>query len=110
MPQFAQRLGLYLADAFASNGKVLADLFERVLRAGVPKPETHLYDLFLTRRQRCEHLVGDLAQIRKSHRLSRIEYRFVLDKIAEMRIFLFTDGRFERDRLLRDLENLSYLG
>jgi hypothetical protein len=34
----------------------------------------------------------------------------VLDEIAEVRIFLFADGSFERDRLLRDFQNLAHLG
>ncbi len=34
----------------------------------------------------------------------------VLDEVAEVRVFLFADGRFQRDGLLRDLEHLAHLG
>ena len=63
MPQLSEGLGLDLADAFAGDGEMLTDLFERVLGAGVAEAETHLYHLFLTRRERCKNLVGDLAKV-----------------------------------------------
>ena len=39
MAQFAERLGLDLADALAGDGEVLADLFERVLQPVGPSPK-----------------------------------------------------------------------
>ncbi len=108
MPQLSQRLGLDLADTFASDGKMLADLFKRVLGTGVAQPKTHFDDLFLTRRERRENFVGDLAQVREGDRFGRIQYRLILDKISEMRVFFFADRRFERDRLLCDLQHLSH--
>ena len=33
----------------------------------------------------------------------------VFDEVAEVRVFLFSDGSFERDGLLRDLEDLADL-
>ena len=49
MSQLSQRLSLDLANAFASNGKVLANLFERVLGAGIAEAKSHLDDFFLSR-------------------------------------------------------------
>ena len=63
MPQLSEGLGLDLADAFAGDGEMLADLFERMLGAGVAEAETHFDDLFLTRCERREDLVGDLAKV-----------------------------------------------
>ena len=48
--QFAQRLGFDLADAFARDGELLADFFERVL-AAVLQAEAHLDDLLFARAQ-----------------------------------------------------------
>ena len=109
MTQLSQGFCLDLADTLAGHGKMLSDLFERVLRAGVAEAKPHLDHLFLTRRQRRENFIGDLTQIREGDRFGRVQDRFVLDKIAEMRIFLFADRRFERDRFLSDLEDLSDL-
>ena len=36
-------------------------------------------------------------------------HRAVFDEIAEVGIFFLTDGRLQRDRLLRDLEHLAHL-
>src|SRR5208282_4095614 len=60
--QFAQSLGLDLADALARHREMLADLFERML-AAVLQAEAHLNDLLLARAQRLEHLRGLLAQV-----------------------------------------------
>src|SRR5688572_23919116 len=54
MPELSQRLCLDLTDTLASDGEMLSDLFERMLRAGVAKPETHLDHLLFARRQRRE--------------------------------------------------------
>ena len=61
MAQFSQGLCFDLADAFAGDGEVLADLFKRVLAAGVAEAKTHLDSLFLTWRQRCKNFVGYLT-------------------------------------------------
>ena len=38
--------------------------------------------------------------------LRRLRRLVVLDEVAEMAVFLLADGRFERDGLLRDLQDL----
>src|SRR5262245_11394121 len=109
MTELSQGLCLDLTDTLAGHGKMLADLFERVLGTGISESETHLDHLFFTRRQRSEHLVRDLTQVRECDRLRRIQDRLVLDKVTEVRIFFLADRRFKRDRLLSDLEDLSDL-
>src|SRR5262245_49514079 len=107
--EFAERLGFDLADAFARDGEVLADLFERVLAAVRAQSEAHLDDLLLARRQRLQHLLRDFAEVDVDDGLGGVLDGLVLDEIAEVRIFLFSDGRFQRDRLLGDLEDFSDL-
>src|SRR5436190_24238669 len=108
MPQLSERLGLDLPDAFAGDREALADFFECVL-AAVADAEAHLDDLLLARRQRLEHRFGLFLQIEVDHRFGRRDDLAILDEIAQMRIFLFADRRLERDRLLRDLQDLPDL-
>src|SRR6266545_4469375 len=106
--ELAQRLGLDLPDALAGDGEVLADLLERVL-AAVGQAEAQAQHLLLARRQRVEDLVGLLAQRQADDRLHRRHDLLVLDEIAEVAVFLLADRRLQRDRLLRDLEDLAHL-
>src|SRR5713101_3301809 len=107
MPQLAQRLSLDLADALASYGKRLAYFFQGVFRA-VFQAEAHLDDFFLARRQRTQHLRSLIFQVDVDHGFSRRDYGAVFDKVAQVRIFLFADRRFEGDRFLRDLQHLAH--
>src|SRR5947208_7137170 len=108
MAQLAERLGLDLSDALAGDREALADLFERVL-AAVADAEPHLDDLLLARRQRFEHRFGLFLEIQVDDGFGRRDHLAILDEVAEMRIFLFADRRFEGDRLLRDLQDLADL-
>src|ERR1700686_3367510 len=108
VPQLAQRFGLDLTYALARYGERLADFLERVLGA-VVEAETHLDDFFFARRQRLQHRRGLFLQVEVNDRVRRRNHGLVLDEIAQMRIFLFADGRFERDGLLRDFQNLTHL-
>src|SRR6202521_1302049 len=108
MPQLPQRLSLNLPDAFARHRKRLSDLFQRVLRA-VFQPKAHLDDLLLARCQRAQHLRSLVFEVDVDHRLGRRNHRPVLDEVAQMRIFLFANRRFEGDRLLCNLQHLADL-
>src|SRR5208283_441524 len=109
MPQLPQRFGFDLADAFTGDGERLSDFFERVL-AAVFQAEAHLDDFFFARSQRAQDLSGLVLEVHVDHRFGGRDYGAVFDEVAQMRIFLFADGRFERDRLLRDLEHLAHFG
>ena len=61
MAQLAQRLGLDLADAFARDVELLADLLERAGTA-VLDAEAELEDLLLTRGEGGEHVHELLLQ------------------------------------------------
>jgi hypothetical protein len=65
-PQFLQRLVLDLADAFAADLQLLADLGERVL-VPVAETETELQDQLFPRRERVERRVD----VPLEHRLGR---------------------------------------
>src|SRR5579862_1405251 len=106
MPQFAQRFGFDLADAFAGYGEALADVFERVL-AAVFQAEAHLDDFFFARGQRAQDLSSLVFQVHVDHGFCRRNYGAVFDEVPEMRIFLLTDRSLKRDRLLCDLQHLA---
>src|SRR6059058_5173105 len=109
MPQFPQRFGFNLPDTLASHGERLPDFFQRVL-AAVFQTKAHLDDPFLARRQRAQHLRSLVFQVDVDHSFSRRNHAAVFDEIAQVRIFLFANRRFERDRLLRNLQDFPDLG
>ena len=61
MPQLPQGLGLDLADAFAGDVELLADLFQGVVGVHVDA-EAHAQDLGLAGGEAGEHVLGGLAQ------------------------------------------------
>src|ERR1043166_6146630 len=108
MPQLAQRLGFDLPDAFARDGEALADFFQRVL-AAVADAEAHLNDLLFARRECLKDRLGLFLQVQVDDRFGRRDDLAIFDEVAKMRIFLLANRRFERDRLLRDLQDLADL-
>src|SRR5258706_10625117 len=108
MPQLAQGLGFDLADAFAGDREALPDFFQRVL-AAVFQAEAHFDYFFFARGQRAQDLSGLVLEVHVDHGFGGRDHGAVFDEVAEMRVFLFADWRFERDGFLRDLQNFSYL-
>ena len=92
MTQLAQRLGLDLADAFARNVELLADFFQRVIGVHFDA-ETHAQHLGFARRQRIQHVAGDIAQAAVDRGIAGRHRRLVLDEIAEVRIIVVADRR-----------------
>ena len=109
MAQLAQGLGFDLADALAGYLEALADFFQGVLGA-VFEAEAHLDDALLARGQCAQDLRGVLLEVDADDGLGGRDGLTILNEVAEVRIFLFADGGFERDGLLRDLEHLADLG
>src|SRR5579862_746932 len=107
MTQLAQRFGFDLADTFAGDREALPDFFQRVL-AAILEAEAHLDDFLFARGQRAQDLSCLVLQVHVDHRFRRRNHRAVFDEVSQMRIFLFANRRFERDRLLRDLEHLAH--
>src|ERR1039457_701177 len=108
MPQFPERLGLDLPYALARHGEMLADLFERVL-AAVLQSKAHLDDLLFAGTEGLQDFGRLFAKVQIDDRLGRRHHAAVDQKIAEMGFFFLTDRRLERDRLLRDPQDLAHL-
>src|SRR5215216_2173885 len=62
MTQLAERLRFDLPDALASHFEVLADFFQRMIRA-LADPKALAQDLFLARRERAERIIDLPLQI-----------------------------------------------
>src|SRR5713101_9191619 len=90
MLQLAQGLSLDLADAFAGDRELLADLFERMVGVHADA-EAHAQHPLLARGERGEHPRRGLAQVRLDRGVDRQDRVLVLDEIAEMRILLVAD-------------------
>src|SRR3989442_15998835 len=90
MPQFPQSLGFDLADAFASDGKVLTDFFQSMF-GSVLEAETHLDDALFARREGVQDLLGHFFQVDIDHGIGGSEYTTKFDAIPKQRITLFSD-------------------
>ena len=108
MLELAQRLGLDLANTLARDRELLADLLQRVIGIHAD-PEAHAQHPLLARRERGQHLCRGLAQVGLDRRVNREDRVLVLDEIAEVRILLVADRRFERERLLSAWASLKML-
>ena len=108
MAQLAQGLGFDLADAFAGDIELLAHFLQRA-GAAVLDTEAQLQHLFLPGRQRAEHIHQLLLEQGEAGRLGGLGGAFVGNEVAQMGILLLTDGRFQRNGLLCDLQNLAHL-
>jgi hypothetical protein len=74
--------------------------------AAIADTKPHLDHLLFAWRQRLQHRVGLFLQVQIDNGIGRRNDLAILDEISKMRIFLFANRRFERDWLLRNLENL----
>jgi hypothetical protein len=102
MAKLSQGLGFDLADTLSSNGERLAYLFERQLIA-VFQPEAHLNDSFLARRKRFQDGGQVFLQIEMNGGIRWRHDALVLDEVAEMGLFVFSNRRLEGYWLLRNL-------
>src|ERR1051326_3375296 len=76
-------------------------------KTAVIKAKGHLDDFFFARGERTQHLRGLVLEVHVDHGLSRRDHGAILDEVAQVRIFFFTNGGFQRDGLLRDLKHLA---
>src|SRR2546427_4774239 len=107
MAQLAQRLGLDLADPLAGHPELPADFLQRPGTA-IIEPEAQLQHLALTRRQRLQHVLQLLLQHGERRRFGRREGVLVLDEVAQVAVFLFADGRLQRDGFLSNLDDFPH--
>src|SRR2546422_7946345 len=89
MPQFPQSLGFDLADAFASDGKVLTDFFQSMF-GSVLEAETHLDDALFARREGVQDLLGHFFQVDIDHGIGGWKKNPGFDGKSPMGIFLFS--------------------
>src|SRR5262245_27549546 len=108
MPELPERLRLDLADALAGDVELLPNLLEG---PGTPvlEAEAELEHAPLAARQRVEHRLDLLLEELVRGCLRRRQGAAVLDEVAEVGVLLLADRRLERDRLLRDLDDLADL-
>src|SRR5581483_4588192 len=99
MVQFAERLCLDLANAFARDAEFLADFFQRMTLA-VLEPKAQLQDAPFARRKGSENFLYLLAQELVGGGIRWTERGFVGDEIAQIRVLLFADRHFERQGAL----------
>lgn len=92
MPQFAQRLGLNLANTFTSDVETTAHLFEGVLRA-ILHTETHSENLLLTRAEGRQYTGCSLPQVGLYDRVRRGDRSTIFDEVPETRVSLHSDWR-----------------
>ena len=101
---FAEGLGLDLADAFAGDLELPADLLERAAVA-VHESEALFEDLTLALGEGREHVANLVLEQADGRDVRRIFGRAVGDEIAEARVVAVADGRLQRDGLLRHLQH-----
>src|SRR5208282_1081741 len=102
MAQLSQGLGLDLTYALPGDGERLAHLLQRQFIA-VLQTKTHLNDSFLARRKRLQHGGQMFLQVEMNGSIRRRNDALVLNKVTEVRLFIFSDRSFEGHGLLRDL-------
>src|ERR1035441_3173460 len=105
--QFAQGLGLDLADAFAGDLVLLADLLQRA-RIAVIQAIAELQDSALALRQAIEHFAQAALKQVKAGDLAWVLGGPVFDQVAEMRLIGLAHGRLHGDGLLRHLQDRSH--
>src|SRR5579871_4711588 len=103
--KLAERLRLDLANSLPRHAELLADLFERSLVAVFESEAQYEYFTFALG-QVLQNVLHLLFEQHHGGRLGRGDRLLILDEVAEVRVFLLADRRFERDRLLRDLHDL----
>ena len=98
-----------LADAFARDVKFFSDFFKRVAHA-VGQSEAHFKDLLFARVEVLDDVAHVIAQQLERGGAVRAHVFHVFDEVFERRVLIvFADGRFERDRVLRDLDDVADL-
>src|SRR5205085_6405071 len=96
MTEFAQSLGLNLADALASNGKSAADFFKGVGIA-IFKAKTHADDVLFARVQMLQHGRDIFLKAEADGGVRGRGHGFIFNKVTEVGFFLFADWRLKGD-------------
>src|SRR5690606_24818543 len=108
MLQFSDRFRFDLAHALTRDLEDLSDLLERV-RVAVAEAVAQLDDLALAVRQRVEDALELLLEHLVRRGVDRRLRASILDEIPEEAVVRLADRPIERDRMLRDLDDLAGL-
>src|SRR3954470_13271023 len=108
MPQLAKRFRLDLTDALARDVELASHFFERA-RPAVLEAEAQLEHAPFAEREPLEDALHLLLEQLVRCRVRWRERLVVGDEVAEVAVLFLTDRRLERDRLLRDLDDLADL-
>src|SRR5690242_1498311 len=100
--QLAQHARLDLADTLAGDAELAPDLFKRAILP-IAKSIAQLDDPPLALGQFLQHHLELLAQNMLRRAIDWRRADLILDKVAQYRVALGADRRFERDRLARNL-------
>ena len=106
--EFFESLGLDLTNTFTSHTEFFADFFECMHISSI-ETESHDDDLLLAWSEEVEHLIEIFFQYSEIGCLLRSEVFVILDEVTESRILLATDRGVEREDVLRDTHDLTYL-
>ena len=94
MAELAQRLCLDLSDTLSGNVKFLADFFKSP-GSSVVETESESEHFLLSLCQCSQDFLELFTKKSKSGGVSRNRHVVILDKIAEMAVFLFADRRLK---------------
>src|SRR5579871_1895697 len=108
MAQLTQRFRLDLANALAGYAELAPHFLQRAA-APVLQTEAQLQHAAFAAGERSEHVLDLFLQELVRGGVRWGQGAVVLDEVAEVAVFLLADWGFERNRLLRDLNNLSHL-
>src|SRR5438128_2629269 len=106
--ELAEGFSLDLADALAGNAKLATHFFQGA-GATVLQAEAQLEHLALALGERAEHRADLLLEEVVRGCVRGRDCLGVLDEVAQVAVLFLADGRFQRDRLLADLEDLAHL-
>src|SRR3546814_4990702 len=99
---------LDLPDALARHRELLAHFLQRVIGVHADA-KAHPEHALLARGERGEHAGHRFLEVGVDRGINWNDCVLVLDEIAEVRILLVADRRFQADRLLGDLHHLADL-
>ena len=91
---FAERLGLDLADSFASDFELLADLFQSS-GITVAKAEAKFEDLAFAFGKAAKDISQLILEQAVAGHVGWILSGFIFDEIAEVRVFAVANGRLQ---------------
>src|SRR5690606_8787958 len=103
MTQFAQGLGFDLTDTLTGNVELFAHFFQRVVGVHIDT-ETHTQYFGFAGGQAGQHRTGGFGEAFGGSGIERRLGMRVLDKIAQMRIFIVADRRFHGDRFFGNFQ------